>query len=260
MDNNFQTKKYLGQHLLIDNNIINQIINCAANISELNVVEVGPGTGNLTKALLPHVRSLTAIEKDTTTLSFLTEIKNNYPDKFNFILGDALKINLLDLKPTPNAIIANLPYNVGTLMFCNWLEICQSFKYFILMFQLEVAERITAKQGDNHYGRLALFTKLFGDAQLLFKVSKNCFMPPPKVDSAVIIFTPHLTPLDINVKLFETITNAAFNQRRKMLRQSLKQFNFEFNNLNINPEHRPENLSFADFCNLTKQLEKNSIS
>lgn len=260
---NFHTKKQLGQHLLIDNNIISTITSYANDIKNTNTLEIGAGTGNLTNHLIKKANYVFAIEKDKTAEPFLDNLKKNNPQNFDFVIEDALNYDLLKLKQSlisqknledKFAIIANLPYNVGTELFTSWLPISQNFNYFILMFQLEVAQRITANTNDQHYGRLALFTKLFGDSQLLFTVSKDAFNPPPKVDSAVILFTPHKTPLDINIKNFETITKSAFANRRKMIRQSLKHFDFDFKDLNIDETLRPENLTFQEFCKLTQYI------
>lgn len=244
-------KKSLGQHFLTDQNIIRKIINSCNNLQNMNVIEVGPGNGALTNYLLKECNHLTSIEKDSRLEINLKEIKQNNTN-FSYIIADAKNVNLSTLVNKPKAIIANLPYNVGTFLFTNWLQISNEFSYFVLMFQKEVAERITAKVNEKHYGRLALFTQLYGKAELLFKVSKNCFNPAPLVESAVIKFVPNNEYLNVNKKLFTEITKTAFSTRRKTIKSSLKKYNFNFEEISINSKLRPENLTFEEFVLLSK--------
>lgn len=254
---NFSFKKSLGQNFLIDNNIINNIVNSCSNLENTNIIEIGPGSGNLTKALLFRCKTLTAIEKDKSLISYLEEIKKNNPNKFNYLIEDATNSSIESLPSnSPKAIVANLPYNVGTFLFTKWLPIANTFSYFVLMFQKEVALRITARVNENHYGRLALFTKLYGNAELLFTVSKNCFKPKPLVDSAVIRFVPNTQALKLDYSIFTEIVKQAFLARRKTIKVGLKKYNFNFKELNIDPKARPENLSFEQFSTLSQNVTK----
>lgn len=243
-------KKSLGQHFLIDNNVVKKIISNCDNLENTNVIEIGPGNGALTNYLLKECKNLISIEKDIRLEDSLKQIKQNHKN-FNYLIEDAKNTNLSTLISKPKAIIANLPYNVGTFLFTNWLKISNEFNYFVLMFQKEVAERITAKINEKHYGRLALFTKLYGNAEILFKVSKNCFNPAPLVESAVIKFIPNNNYLNVNKQLFTEITKTAFSTRRKTIKSSLKKYNFNFEAIGIDSKLRPENLSLEDFILLT---------
>jgi len=254
--NNFRFKKSLGQNFLIDNNTIDNIVNSCTNIENTNIIEVGPGSGNLTKNLLTKCKSLVAIEKDKSLIPYLETIKENNKSKFSYLIEDASKTDVTTLTSKPAAIVANLPYNVGTFLFTKWLPLASNFSYFVLMFQKEVALRITSSANQDHYGRIALFTKLYGNAELLFTVSKNCFNPKPLVDSAVIKFVPSSSPLNIDHKVFTEIVKQAFTARRKTIKVSLKSYNFEFEKLGIDPKARPENLTFEQFAILSQEIAK----
>lgn len=247
----FNFKKALGQNFLIDTNIINKIVNACEHLDTLNIIEVGPGSGNLTKALLPYCNSVTSLEIDKRLEPTLKQIKCSCSN-FNYIMGDALKLEITQITKSPTAIVANLPYNIGTALYTRWLPVSNLFNYFVLMFQKEVAMRITAQVNQPHYGRLALFTNIYGTAEFLFSVSKNCFKPVPLVDSAVIKFTPHPQPLDINIEKFIQVVKVAFTSRRKTIKVSLKSYNFNFSHLQIDPTLRPENLSFEQFIKLSQ--------
>lgn len=254
-------KKALGQHFLLDMNITRKIVRLAGNLSGINVIEIGPGPGGLTKALLEsNAASITAIEKDRRFVETLQPLALESEGRLKIIEADALEINLRDSVPAPRAIIANLPYNVGTLLFTNWLHEAMAFEHFTLMFQKEVVERITASVNSKAYGRLSILTQLFGHAKTVMQVPASCFVPPPKVDSSVMHFTPHPHNLfhetDISIEAIEKITAQAFSQRRKMLRAIFKGSLSEsdFKALGLKPDARPENLSPAEFIKLAKAV------
>lgn len=250
-------KKALGQHFLLDMNITRKIVREAGDLSGVNVIEIGPGPGGLTRALLEsNAASITAIEKDKRFAEALQPLAQESSGRLKIIEGDALKVNPLTLVPAPRAIIANLPYNVGTLLFTNWLQQAQEYGQMVLMFQKEVVDRITAPVSTKAYGRLSILAQLCGSGKSVMHVPASCFTPPPKIDSCVLRFTPHAQKPDIDLDALEQVTAKAFSQRRKMLRAIFKQSLSEsdFAELAIKPEARPENLSPADFIRLTKGL------
>ncbi len=220
------TKKALGQNFLLDFNIIQKIARTTGSLEGVTVIEVGPGPGGLTRALLAAgAAKVIAIERDERCLPALAEIADYYPGRLEVIEGDALQVDCSTLASGPTRIIANLPYNVATPLLTGWLtgnEWPPFYQSMSLMFQKEVAERITARPGDKAYGRLAVLTGWRTDARIAFNLDPQNFSPPPKVVSSVVLFQPISSPLPAKVRSLETITRAAFGQRRKMLRQSLK--------------------------------------
>ncbi|MCD2171858.1 16S rRNA (adenine(1518)-N(6)/adenine(1519)-N(6))-dimethyltransferase RsmA [Rhizobium sp. C4] len=251
-------KKSLGQNFLFDLNLTQKIARTAGPLDDVTVFEVGPGPGGLTRAILSlNAKKLIAIERDERCLPALAEISAHYPGKLEVISGDALKTDFASLAPKdgPVAIIANLPYNVGTQLLLNWLlpPVWPPFwQSLTLMFQKEVGERITADPDDDHYGRLAVLAGWRTEARMAFDVPPQAFSPPPKVTSTVVHLTPREHPIDCDAKKLGRVTEAAFGQRRKMLRQSLKSLGGEalLVTAGIDPQRRAETLSVEEFCRL----------
>ena len=219
-------KKQLGQNFLLDLNLTAKIARAAGPLAGNTIIEVGPGPGGLTRALLAEgAAKVIAIERDERTLPALAEIADAYPGRLEVISGDAMDIDYAALASGPTRIIANLPYNIGTELLVRWLTLepwPPLFQSLTLMFQREVAERIVAKPGDDAYGRLGVLCGWRTDARILFNLPASAFTPPPKVTSAVVQLIPKPTDAAVRVSDVERITRAAFGQRRKMIRQSLK--------------------------------------
>jgi len=219
-------KKQLGQNFLLDLNLTAKIARAAGPLAGNTIIEVGPGPGGLTRALLAEgAAKVIAIERDERTLPALAEIADAYPGRLEVISGDAMDIDYAALASGPTRIIANLPYNIGTELLVRWLTLepwPPLVQSLTLMFQREVAERIVAKPGDDAYGRLGVLCGWRTDARILFNLPASAFTPPPKVTSAVVQLIPKPTDAAVRVSDVERITRAAFGQRRKMIRQSLK--------------------------------------
>nr|WP_272210976.1 16S rRNA (adenine(1518)-N(6)/adenine(1519)-N(6))-dimethyltransferase RsmA [Marinicella sp. W31]MDC2876885.1 16S rRNA (adenine(1518)-N(6)/adenine(1519)-N(6))-dimethyltransferase RsmA [Marinicella sp. W31] len=254
-------KKALGQNFLLDLNLTQKIARTAGNLEGAHVVEVGPGPGGLTRAILSlGAERLTIIERDPRCLPALTEIADHYPGRVEIIEGDALKVDFAALAAgRPVKLIANLPYNVGTQLLVNWLLPGKWPPYWetlTLMFQKEVAQRIVADPGSNHYGRLGVLAGWRTEARIAFDVPPQAFTPPPKVTSSVVHLSPRLAPLAVEAAALEKVTQAAFGQRRKMLRQSLKGLGGEslLERAGIEPTRRAETLSVEEFCTLASAL------
>ncbi|MEO1985090.1 MAG: 16S rRNA (adenine(1518)-N(6)/adenine(1519)-N(6))-dimethyltransferase RsmA [Martelella sp.] len=254
-------KKALGQNFLLDLNLTQKIARTAGDLEDAHVIEVGPGPGGLTRAILSlGAEKLTVIERDERCLPALEEIASHYPGRLEIISGDALKTDFAALAgDRPVRIISNLPYNVGTQLLVNWLLPRAWPPYWqslTLMFQKEVAQRIVAEAGDNHYGRLGVLAGWRTEARIAFDVPPQAFTPPPKVTSSVVHLTPRAEPLPVAAAALEKVTQAAFGQRRKMLRQSLKSLGGEalLAKAGIDPTRRAETLSIAEFCTLAENL------
>lgn len=222
-------KKSLGQHFLLDTNLLSKIVRAAGDISQSHVIEVGPGPGGLTRAILAaNPGHLTAIEKDARCLAALAPLVEKYPAQFTLREADALKVDILNIGTTPRMVIANLPYNVGTQLIIDWLQLAalhgsQALTDFTVMLQLEVAERMVAQVGDAAYGRLSVIMQQLTDAAIMFEVPASAFTPPPKVTSAILRARILDKPReDVPIAALEKVVAAAFNNRRKMLRQSLR--------------------------------------
>lgn len=219
-------RRELGQNFLLDLNLTARIARVAGPLTGVTVIEVGPGPGGLTRALLAEgAEKVIAIERDARALPALNEIAEAYPDRLEIIEGDALAVDYETLGSGPRKIVANLPYNVGTELLTRWLSIepwPTFFDSLTLMFQREVAERIVAKPGSDAYGRLGVLCGWRTDAKIAFNVDRNAFTPPPKVTSSVVHLTPRPGAQEISSKALEQVTRAAFGQRRKMVRQSLR--------------------------------------
>ena len=251
--------KALGQNFLLDEQLLARIAALPGDLAGVPVLEVGPGPGGLTRALLRAGARVTAIEMDRRCLPALAELGESFPGQLTVIEGDALKLDhAAVMGGEPFHVLSNLPYNVGTALFVRWLggeawpPLWQSLT---LMFQREVAERITASAGGDAFGRLAVLAQWRAEARLAMKVHRSAFTPPPKVMSAIVHVTPAAMPEGVSARMLERLTEAAFGQRRKMLRASLKSILPEpeklLTALDIDPTRRAETLSVEEFCRIT---------
>ncbi|MCM2449936.1 16S rRNA (adenine(1518)-N(6)/adenine(1519)-N(6))-dimethyltransferase RsmA [Agrobacterium vitis] len=254
-------KKALGQNFLLDLNITQKVARTAGDLTNATVFEVGPGPGGLTRALLAlGAKKVIAVERDSRCLPALAEISDHYPGRLEVIEGDALKTDFEAMAPDgPVKIVANLPYNVGTQLLINWLMPRQWPPFWdslTLMFQKEVGQRIVAEADDDHYGRLGVLCGWRAEAHMAFALSPQAFTPPPKVTSTVVHLTPRPAPIPCEIAKLERLTQAAFGQRRKMLRASLKPLGGEalLNRAEIDPSRRAETLSVEEFCRIANLL------
>lgn len=255
-------KKSLGQNFLLDLNLTQKIARTAGPLEDCTVIEVGPGPGGLTRAILAlGAKHVIAIERDTRAIPALQEVSDHYPGRLSVIEGDALKVDFETLAPAgePVRIIANLPYNVGTQLLVNWLlpkRWPPFYRSLTLMFQREVGLRIVASEDDDHYGRLGVLCGWRTNARMAFDVPPQAFTPPPKVTSSVVHLEPIENPLPCKAESLERVTQAAFGQRRKMLRQSLKSLGGEtlLAKAGIDPQRRAETLSVDEFVTLANAL------
>lgn len=251
-------RKGLGQHFLLDLNLTQKIVREASLTPETTVVEIGPGPGGLTRALLESpAKKVIVIEKDQRCLPVLEQLQEIYGARLSIHMGDALEVDLVDLAPSPRAVVANLPYNVGTAMLIRWLYRMEAFESLTLMFQAEVVDRILAAPQTKVYGRLSVLAQFCCDARCVMKVPARAFTPPPKVDSAVVRLVPRANrPQDVSLEALAKVTEAAFGQRRKMLRSSLKPLGGEtlLNKAKLSPEARAEDLSLESFEALVRCL------
>lgn len=241
--------KAFGQNYLFDLNLTAKIARHAGDLFGYTIFEIGPGPGGLTRALLSETDApkIIAIEKDSRFIIALQPLIDASQGRLQLIEGDALDTNLVDLAPAPRAVIANLPYNVGTELLIGWMHQVTFFNVFILMFQKEVAERLIAKPNTKAYGRLSVLTQALCDVYMVLKVPPSAFTPPPKVTSAVVCLRPKANAADQPVKILEKITAAAFGQRRKMLRQSMKAYLPFLEQAGISSDKRAEDLTVDDF-------------
>lgn len=258
-------RKSLGQNFLLDLNLTAKIARQAGNLTGCDVLEIGPGPGGLTRGLLAEgARHVLAIEKDPRCLPALAEISTAYDGKLTVMEGDALEINPLEHLTPPIRVAANLPYNVGTELLVRWLTPAEwppFWQSLTLMFQREVAERIVAVPGSKAYGRLALLAQWRADARIVLHLPPEAFTPPPKVSSAVV----HLTALPeprfpADPAILNRVVAAGFNQRRKMLRASLKgvapDMEDRLRTAGIKPTERAEQVSLEAFCALAREVAK----
>jgi 16S rRNA (adenine1518-N6/adenine1519-N6)-dimethyltransferase len=259
-------RKALGQNFLLDLNLTARIARVAGSLAGVTVVEVGPGPGGLTRALLAEgAARVIAIERDERCLAALAEVSAHYPGRLEVIAGDALKVDLapyLDGQAHGSLrVIANLPYNIGTELFVRWMTPDRWPPYWdslTLMFQREVAERMVAQPGSGAYGRLSVLAQWRAQTRIAFEVNPSAFTPPPKVTSSVVHVVPAKPLADIAPKLLERVVAAAFSQRRKMLRQSLKtRYPAPLPLLEaagIDPTRRAETLTIAEFLALSRAV------
>ena len=252
--------KALGQNFILDRQLLARIAALPGPLDGATVYEVGPGPGGLTRALLDTGARVVAVERDSRCLPALAELEADYPGKLTLIEGDALAIDEVATVGTGAHIVANLPYNIGTALLLRWLsgEIWPPWWASLsLMFQREVAMRIVASPGSDHYGRLSVAAQWRSTASIAMLVHRSSFVPPPKVMSAVVHLRPAAMPDGVRRAVLEQVTAAAFGQRRKMLRQSLKGMPNALDalaTLDINPERRAETLSVADFVAIARLL------
>jgi len=253
-------RKSLGQNFLLDLNLIGKIARAAGPLDGVNVVEVGPGPGGLTRALLAEgAASVTAIERDERCVAALQELVAAYPGRLTVIPADALEIDPAGLVPAPRSIAANLPYNIATALLLRWLPDLASYESLTLMFQKEVAERLTATPRTKDYGRLSVLVQWLARVRRLFDVPARAFVPAPKVTSTLVRIEARDEPLaPCRREDLERVTAAAFGQRRKMLRQSLKSLRAAPEPLlaaaRVAPTARAEELSVEEFCALAREL------
>jgi 16S rRNA (adenine1518-N6/adenine1519-N6)-dimethyltransferase len=260
-------RRSLGQNFLLDFNLTRRIARAAGPLEQATIVEIGPGPGGLTRALLLEgAHRVIAIEKDERCVPALREIAERHPGRLEIIAADARRIDYagLELKP-PARIVANLPYSVATPLLVGWLKTDPWPPWFdrlVLMFQREVALRIVAKPGDKDFGRLAVLSQWRTCPRILLTLPAAAFTPRPKVESCVVEFVPKDVPdLLCDVATLERVTAAAFGQRRKMLRSSLRQITPDsealLQGLGINPQARAEELQIVDFCRIANAIGQN---
>ncbi|MBL1147922.1 MAG: 16S rRNA (adenine(1518)-N(6)/adenine(1519)-N(6))-dimethyltransferase RsmA [Pseudomonadota bacterium] len=256
-----RAKKSLGQNFLLDLNLTGKIAASAGDLTELNVIEIGPGPGGLTRALLSAgARHVYAFEKDVHCIGALSSLIAASDGGLSVVEADALAINVALAVPAPRAIVANLPYNIATPLLLSWLRQVTAFRHMTLMFQKEVAERIVAVPNTKAYGRLSVMAQWLCQVKINFHLPPQAFTPPPKVQSSVVHFTPK--GIEENAPSFdvmEQLVAAAFGQRRKMLRQSLKtalggKTESLLETAGIKPTLRAEDLTVADYVRLAQMM------
>jgi 16S rRNA (adenine1518-N6/adenine1519-N6)-dimethyltransferase len=261
MQYKLSAQKKFGQNFILDLNLTRRIARTAKPLNTSTIIEIGPGPGGLTRALfLEGATNVIAIEKDPRCLEALKSLQDIVGNRLTLIEGDALEIDYNQLCPGPKKIVANLPYNISTPLLINWLKHMDSFLSLTLLFQKEVATRITAKPHIKEYGRLSILSQLLSHPTLAFDIAPSAFVPAPKVTSTLVHFVARdECPESSLVDILEKLTSSAFNQRRKMLRGSLKSVHPDIikilDDLNIDPVLRAENLSPNDFLNISKAIQ-----
>ena len=255
---NITARKSLGQHFLFDENLTRRIAKSSGDLSGIHVIEIGAGPGGLTRSLLEtKALSVVAIERDKKCIGALEELQKYSKNRLSIIEGDALNIDLINLTPHPRRIIANLPYNIATQLLINWVKQANEYRGFTLMFQREVAERITAKPNSKSYGRLSIICQWLTDARKLFDIAPSSFFPQPSVTSSVIAMETRKMPLaSADMNKLELVTRLAFGQRRKMLRRSLQSIGGSdlLLKANIQETFRAEELTVEQYCDLANAL------
>jgi 16S rRNA (adenine1518-N6/adenine1519-N6)-dimethyltransferase len=257
-----QAKKQLGQNFLLDLNLTSRIARTAGPLAGVTVIEVGPGPGGLTRALLAEgAAKVVAIERDERALPALAQIADAYPGRLEVISADALEIDYRALAAGPAKVVANLPYNIATPLLTGWLTSepwPPFYESLTLMFQREVAERIVARPGDKAFGRLGVLCGWRAEAKIAFNVDRNAFTPPPNVTSTVVHLKPKAIERSVAVRDLEAVTRAAFGQRRKMIRQSLKATGVPVERLlaaaGLRGDERAEDLPVDAFLEMAKAL------
>lgn len=256
-----RAKKSLGQNFLLDLNLTARIARAAGPLAGVTVLEIGPGPGGLTRALLAQGARVVAVERDERAIAALAEVAARYPDRLNVIAGDALDFDPRPHVAAPARVVANLPYNIATALLVRWLMAepwPPWYDRLVLMFQREVALRITALSGSKVYGRLSVLAGWRTKARILFDVAPSAFVPPPKVTSSLVELVPRPQPLPCASGMLQRVTEAAFGQRRKMLRQSLKSLGVDPIGLlgaaGIEPTVRAEDVPVEGFVALARAL------
>jgi 16S rRNA (adenine1518-N6/adenine1519-N6)-dimethyltransferase len=256
-------RKSLGQNFLLDLNLLARIARAAGPLEGATVVEIGPGPGGLTRALLSlGAERVIAIERDERALGALEEISRHYPGRLEIICADALHFDLQPLLGGTSAkVVANLPYNIATALLIDWLSIepwPPWYDMMVLMFQREVAERIVARENEEAYGRLGVLANWRAETKILFDISPAAFVPQPKVTSSVVRLVPRATPEPCDRRMLERVAAAAFGQRRKMLRQSLKSLSVDPAVLaeaaGVEPTRRAETIPVDGFVAMAREL------
>jgi 16S rRNA (adenine1518-N6/adenine1519-N6)-dimethyltransferase len=256
-------RKSLGQNFLLDLNLTARIARAATPLEDTTVIEVGPGPGGLTRALLAlGAKRVIAVERDERALAALDDISKRYPGRLDVISGDATEFDPRPLLGNERAkIVANLPYNIATSLLIDWLSIepwPPWYDMMVLMFQREVAERIVARENDEAYGRLAVLSNWRAETKILFDISPAAFVPQPKVTSSVVRLVPRNAPEPCDRKALEQVAAAAFGQRRKMLRQSLKPLGADPARLaaaaRVDPTRRAETVPVSGFVAMAREL------
>jgi len=262
-EHELRAEKSLGQNFLLDLNVTDKIARHALahnkNLDALTVFEIGPGPGGLTRSLLKmQPKKVVAIEFDPRAVAALQSLKDASNGRLEVLQADALDTDLTALSAGPRAIVANLPYNIATPLLIGWLRQIYDdpahFSSMTLMFQKEVAQRIAANVGDKAYGRLAVLTGWLCRAKIAFDLPASAFVPPPKVKSAIVQLTPKERADNADFATLERITAAAFGQRRKMLRSSLREYEAHFDACGIDPQIRAENLDVASYVTLAQKV------
>jgi 16S rRNA (adenine1518-N6/adenine1519-N6)-dimethyltransferase len=251
--------KALGQNFILDRQLLAKIAAVPGEIAGDTVYEVGPGPGGLTRALLDRGAKVIAVERDRRFLPALSELSDEFPGELQVIDADAMRVNESELAARRARVVSNLPYNVGTALLLRWLtsDWPPWWNSLTLMFQKEVAERIVAGPGSGAYGRLSILSQWRSDARIAMQLSRSAFVPPPKVASAVVHITPREAPAGVDAKIIERLTEAAFGQRRKMLRSSLKGVPGALDaltELGIDSQRRAETLEVGDYVALARTL------
>jgi 16S rRNA (adenine1518-N6/adenine1519-N6)-dimethyltransferase len=256
-------RKSLGQNFLLDLNLTGRIARAAGPLAGVTLLEIGPGPGGLTRALLTEgAARVIAVERDERAIAALGEIAEHYPDRLTIVSGDALSFDMGPyLGNGPMRVVANLPYNIATALLVSWLTVepwPPWYDRLTLMFQREVAERIVAKPGSKVYGRLSVLAGWRTEAKILFDIAPSAFVPPPKVTSSLVQLVPRQNPLPCERRALERVTEAAFGQRRKMLRQSLKQLGVDpiplLEKAGIDQTARAEDIPVEGFVALARGL------
>ncbi|XGA08567.1 MAG: 16S rRNA (adenine(1518)-N(6)/adenine(1519)-N(6))-dimethyltransferase RsmA [Wolbachia endosymbiont of Xenopsylla cheopis] len=254
--------KKLGQNFILSSDVTDKIAALAGDLSEFNVIEVGPGFGSLTRSILEcNPKYLLSIEKDESLISKHSSLIENYDGKYQILNADALHVKEQELIDKPVKVIANLPYNVSVVLLLKWLEDINFFTGLTLMFQKEVADRIVATPNSKSYGRLSILTQLFCDVKKEFDLKPEAFFPKPKVDSSIVTITPLPAPrFSVDICTLKKVMNTVFSKRRKMLSSSLKEISHDtgalLNAVEIEGNKRPEDLSIEQFCRLANALHK----
>jgi 16S rRNA (adenine1518-N6/adenine1519-N6)-dimethyltransferase len=255
-------RKSLGQNFIFDLNLTRRIARAAGALDAGTTIEIGPGPGGLTRALLDEgAGHIVAIERDARCIAALGELASREPGRLTIVEGDALATDPATLGAAPRRIVANLPYNIATALLLRWLDRIGDYESLTLMFQREVAERLVAVPRSPAYGRLSVLTQWLCEARILFDIPPRAFTPPPKVTSSVVRLVPRATPLaPADKATLERVTAAAFGQRRKMLRSSLKSLGVPVEALlaaaDIAATARAEELSVAQFCAIAQAIDK----
>jgi 16S rRNA (adenine1518-N6/adenine1519-N6)-dimethyltransferase len=254
-----RASKALGQNFILDRNLLARIAAIPGPLKGETVYEVGPGPGGLTRALLETGARVVAVERDRRCLPALAELEGEFPHRLEVVDGDALAIEEAHVAGGGAHVVANLPYNVGTALLLKWLQGPWPpwWRSLTLMFQKEVAERIVARPGSDAYGRLSIAAQWRSTARIALVVNRSAFVPPPKVTSAVVYIEPSAAPAGVDPLVLERVTEAAFGQRRKMLRSSLKPMSGALDaleQLRISPQRRAETLSVDEFIALARAL------